>query len=129
MIIFQISAICFCCGHFLQHSKNMLVFRGLIISRARRAPKRFRKKFEFIKKINICKIRIAGETLFRPEKGLSHEISRFLVDMTRKNHIKIFFKVGTKSSILLQSDRNFDPPKNEKPSVQKVSLYEIYGDI
>ena len=25
--------------------------------------------------------------------------------------------------------KEFDPPKNKKPSVQKVPLYGIYGDI
>ena len=72
---------------------------------------------------------MSGETLVRPENGQSHGIYRNLADMTRKNHIKIFFKVATKSAIWLQSDQNFDPPKNEKPSVQKVLLYKIYGDI
>ena len=79
-----------------------------------------------MEKLNICKIRMAGENLVRPENGQSHGITRDLRDMTRKNHIKIFFKVGTKSSIFVVI---LDPPKNKKPSVQKVPLYGIYGEI
>ena len=72
---------------------------------------------------------MAGETLVRPENELPQWITRNLRDMTRKNHIKKIFKVGSKLSIWLQSDQNFDSPKNEKPSVQKVPLYKIYGEI
>ena len=67
--------------------------RARNFARARRAPKIFWKKFEFIKGPNICNDRMAGKTLVRPENGRSQRISKYLADMTRKNHIKIFFKV------------------------------------
>ena len=39
------------------------------------------------------------------------------------------FKVGTKMANKEGPNFFFDPPKNKKPSVQKVPPYEIYGDI
>ena len=72
---------------------------------------------------------MAGKTLVRPENGRSQRIVKYLADMTRKNHIKIFFKVGYKIAKIVEFKKNFDPPKNKKPSVQKVPPYEIYGDI
>ena len=44
-------------------------------------------------------------------------------------YIKIFFKVGYKIAKIGRPNFFFDPPKNKKPSVQKVPPYEIYGDI
>jgi len=49
--------------------------------------------------------------------------------MTRKNHIKIFFKLGTKIAKIVKENFFFDPPKNKKPSVQKVSQYGNYGEF
>ena len=72
---------------------------------------------------------MAGKTLVRPENGRFHGIMRNLRDMTRKNHIKIVFKVGAKIAKTRRQNFFFDPPKNEKPSVQKVPPYGIYGDI
>ena len=43
--------------------------------------------------------------------------------------IKNIFKVGTKMANKDRQNLFFDPSKNEKPSVQKVPPYEIYGDI
>ena len=45
------------------------------------------------------------------------------------SYIKIFFKVGTKIAKIARPNFFFEPPKNKKPTVQKVPLYEIYGDI
>ena len=39
------------------------------------------------------------------------------------------FKVGTKMAKKEGQNFFFDPSKNEKPSVQKVPLYKIYGDF
>ena len=39
------------------------------------------------------------------------------------------FKVGTKMAKKKGPNFFFDPPKNKKPSVQKVLPYGIYGDI
>ena len=44
-------------------------------------------------------------------------------------YIKSIFKVGTKMANKDRQNFFFDPPKNKKPSVQKVPPYEIYGDI
>ena len=71
--------------------KNARFARARNFARARRAPKIFWKKFEFIEGLNICKIRMAGKVLVRPENGLPHGISRFLPNMTRKNHINLMW--------------------------------------
>ena len=39
------------------------------------------------------------------------------------------FKVATKIAKKKKQKIFFDPPKNKKPSVQKVSLYKIYGEL
>ena len=39
------------------------------------------------------------------------------------------FKVGAKMAKKKGPNFFFDPPKNKKPSVQKVPPYGIYGDI
>ena len=44
-------------------------------------------------------------------------------------HIKIFFKVGAKMAKKKSQNFFFDPPKNKKPSVQKVPLYRIYVEF
>jgi len=39
------------------------------------------------------------------------------------------FKVGTKIAKKNRQSFFFDPPKNKKPSVQKVLPYKIYGEL
>ena len=46
-----------------------------------------------------------------------------------KKKIKNIFKVGTKMANKDRQNFFFYPPKNKKPSVQKVSPNGIYGDI
>ena len=48
---------------------------------------------------------------------------------SRKSYIKNIFKVGAKMAKIGRQNFFFDPPKNKKPSVQKVPPYGIYGDI
>ena len=44
--------------------------------------------------------------------------------------LKIFFKVGTKITKKMKQNFFFRPTeKQKKPSVQKVSLYRIYGEL
>ena len=61
--------------------------RGRNFARARRAPKFFLKKFEFIDGLNICKNRMAGKILDRPGNGRFHGIYRSLARLGPKNHI------------------------------------------
>ena len=63
------------------------------------------------------------------KKVWTQKILQYCVDITRKNHIKNIFKVGTKMAKKNGQNFFFDPPKNKKPSVQKVPPYGIYGDI
>ena len=44
-------------------------------------------------------------------------------------YIKVMFKVGSKMANKELPNFFFDPPKNKKPSVQKVPPYKINGDI
>ena len=44
-------------------------------------------------------------------------------------YIKVMFKVMSKMAKKKRPNFFFDPPKNKKPSVQKVPPYGIYGDI
>ena len=45
------------------------------------------------------------------------------------SYILVMFKVGTKIAKIDLPTFFFDPPKNKKPSVQKVPPCGIYGDI
>ena len=58
-----------------------------------------------------------------------HEIGKKRPNMTRKNHIKIFFKVGAKIAKIDKQKIFFDPSQKIKPSDQKVPLYTIYEDF
>ena len=62
---------------------------------------------------------MAGKTLVRPENGRLHGIRRNIPNMARKNHIKIFFKVGSKMANKEGPNFFFDPPKNKNPRSKK----------
>ena len=82
---------------------------------ARTARQKFVKKFEFIKRLNICKIRMVGKTLDRPENERFQRISRNLRDMTRKNQMYIWRSVNS----LFFQKLFFDPIlKNEKAKLR-----------
>ena len=65
---------------------------------------------------------MAGNTFFQPENGISQRIYKYLRDMTRKNHIKIFFKVGTKSPFRagFWTHRKTKNPRSKKFRYRKV---------
>ena len=77
---------------FATLEKDARFSRARNFARARRAPKNFWKKFEFIEGLNICKIRTAGKLLVWPENGGFHEIYRSLARLDPKNHIYFFWK-------------------------------------
>ena len=116
--------------HFATLEKYARFSRSRNFARARRAPKIFWKKFEFIEELNFCKIRTAGKLLVWPENGRSQRITQNLRDMTRKNHIKIFFKVGYKIAKIVEFKKNFDPPKNKKTLGPKSSaIWDLWRHL
>ena len=62
---------------------------------------------------------MAAKTLVRPKNGLSHGITRNLANMTRKNHIKIIFKVGAKTAKIGRPNFFLTHRKTKNPRSKK----------
>ena len=62
-------------------------------------------------------------------KSLHLKVFLFPSAQVHDKYIKIFLRSYKKSPKLSKKTFFFDPPENEKLSVQKVPLYKIYGDF
>ena len=68
---------------------------------------------------------MAGNILVRQENGRYHGISQNIHDMTRKNHIEIFFKVGAKMAKIVSPNFFLTYRKTKNPRLKKFRYIEF----